>query len=142
MEKFNERLQKLIDSLGISVNAFAREIGCNEGTIRKILSQNTALGSDKIAKISEKYPEFSVDWLISGRGSMYYDNSANNNYTSQNNDCQEVIKLYERLLEERENRISDLENRIKNQVSKIDILVDSYTKVIDSVVLKSRTTGQ
>lgn len=136
MKEFNERLQQIIDSLGISVNRFSKEICANESTIRKILLENTSMTSGNLRKIANKYPEFNIDWLVTGRGSMYYDTLESNQYTAERGDIQQITDLYERMLKEREERIFELERRINSQCEKIDILVASYTRVVEGVVLK------
>lgn len=66
----NERLKQIIDYYGLTPYAFSQKIGVSEGTIRKILSENTTLRSDNLEKISQSFTEINIDWLITGRGNM------------------------------------------------------------------------
>lgn len=49
-------------------NAFEREIGVSEGYLSK---KAKGIGSDIMEKISERFPELSIEWLVTGRGSMF-----------------------------------------------------------------------
>lgn len=72
-----KRLKQLIDYYGISTNLFSQKIGVSEGTIRKILTQNTTIRSDTLEKISQNFTDISMDWLITGRGEMLLNNPQN-----------------------------------------------------------------
>lgn len=67
-----DRLRQIIEYYNISVNAFSVKNGINESTIRKILTENTSIRSDNLAKIAENFPEINLDWLITGRGEMLF----------------------------------------------------------------------
>lgn len=71
-----ERLRQIIEYYNISVNAFSVKNGINESTIRKILTENTSIRSDNLAKIAENFPEINLDWLITGRGEMIFSQAA------------------------------------------------------------------
>lgn len=66
----NDRLKKVIDYYKITPTNFSQKIGVSEGTIRKLLTQNTALRSDTLEKISQNFTDIDIDWLITGRGGM------------------------------------------------------------------------
>lgn len=65
------RIQKIIDKQGISLNAFAQEIGVNRSTISHILTGRNKPSVDVLQKILKRFPELSSDWLLLGNGSMY-----------------------------------------------------------------------
>jgi len=66
----NGRLKQVIDYYKITPTNFSQKIGVSEGTIRKLLTQNTALRSDTLEKISQNFTNIDIDWLITGRGGM------------------------------------------------------------------------
>ena len=65
------RIQKIIDKQGISLNAFAQEIGVNRSTISHILTGRNKPSVEVLQKILKRFPELSSDWLLLGNGSMY-----------------------------------------------------------------------
>lgn len=67
----NERLKQIIEYYGITPHRFSKEVGLSEGTIRKVLSENTSLKSENLQKMSQTFPDINLDWLITGRGSMF-----------------------------------------------------------------------
>ncbi len=60
------RMLQYIEYKGISKYKFCKETGFSNG----ILDKNRNLGSDKCRIISEVYNDISIEWLITGTGSM------------------------------------------------------------------------
>lgn len=67
----NDRLKQVIDYYNITPYAFSQKIGVSEGTVRKILSQNTTIRSDNLEKISQTFTDIDLHWLITGQGHMF-----------------------------------------------------------------------
>ena len=70
----NERLRQIIEYYGITPHAFSQKIGVSEGTVRKILSENTTIRSDNLEKISQNFTDIDLHWLITGQGDMFLHN--------------------------------------------------------------------
>jgi phage repressor protein C with HTH and peptisase S24 domain len=62
-----ERLLAFLHYKGIGQNAFERHVGIANGYISNIRS---AIGSNHIEKILDKYPELDPYWLVTGKGAM------------------------------------------------------------------------
>jgi hypothetical protein len=66
------RMRLVINYMNLSKNAFAMKIG--HRNMSKSLLANKAPSIKIIIAIHEHFPEISLEWLLSGRGSMlYYD---------------------------------------------------------------------
>ena len=65
------RIQKIIDNQGVSLNAFAQEIGVNRSTVSHILMGRNKPSVEVLQKILKRFPELSSDWLLLGNGAMY-----------------------------------------------------------------------
>ncbi|QRE03548.1 S24 family peptidase [Flavobacterium psychrophilum] len=61
-----ERILQVIDCYGINKNKFYKKTGLSNGFLDKVKN----IGSDKIDKILNSFPEVDPEWLISGHGSM------------------------------------------------------------------------
>lgn len=70
MSKIVERLKEFIDFKHISISAFEKSVGLGNATFSKTLKVGGAIGTDKLEKILNVYPDINVDWLISGDGDM------------------------------------------------------------------------
>lgn len=79
-----ERIKKFIKCNKISISEFEKSINVANGYINSI---SKGIGTDKINNILEKYPNLSVEWLITGEGSMLKGSSIE----SINKDNQENI---------------------------------------------------
>ncbi|WP_316777747.1 helix-turn-helix transcriptional regulator [Pedobacter antarcticus] len=65
------RLNTLIEALKLSEIKFATEIGTSSAMISKIINKDVNFGVDIIHKISHRYPEVNINWLLLGVGEMY-----------------------------------------------------------------------
>ncbi len=64
-----ERLLQIADYLGLSVRAFELKCGLQRGNISN-MSENGAIGSDKLSKIIDSCSDINIEWLLTGRGTM------------------------------------------------------------------------
>lgn len=64
-----DRIEKIIEVLGVSVRSFARIIGVPHHELSNILRpERYAPSNNLIVSILAKYPEISFDWLVNGNG--------------------------------------------------------------------------
>lgn len=76
-----QRLKQFIEYKGFSIRGFEIECGVNNSTIKSAIRNNGSLGSDKLEKIVEKFPDLDANWLLSGKGSMIRGDFLTNNET-------------------------------------------------------------
>lgn len=69
------RLKHFIEYKGVSINKFSESVGASNSYFNKVFSNNTSIGSDRIERILNVYPELSSDWLIMGKGAMINKNA-------------------------------------------------------------------
>ena len=109
----NERLLEVIKYYGLNISNFSDRIGVKEGTIRKVITSNTTVRSDTLLKISKSFTSINIDWLITGRGSMFY-NLNENDAILQASDSQ-IVKI---LLDKNESLIRE-NDRLQNQIKEL-----------------------
>lgn len=68
-DSLRERLVKLAKSKGMSMRSFEESCNLGRGNISNMTNESS-LGSDKLSKIIDKYPEVSLEWLVIGTGDM------------------------------------------------------------------------
>lgn len=61
-----DRIRQIIDYKNVSVRQFCIEVGIANGFLDKVKD----VGSEKLLKILNTYPEISPEWLLTGRGAM------------------------------------------------------------------------
>ena len=79
------RIQKIIDEKGISLNAFAQEIGVNRSTISHILTGRNKPSVEVLQKILKRFPSLSPDWLLLGNGGMHAKKESSTPSSHKNN---------------------------------------------------------
>ena len=70
METFAGRLKKLASREGITPTELERKIGASKGVLTKAITNGTDVNSRWITAIAEKFPLWSIEWLITGEGEM------------------------------------------------------------------------
>lgn len=91
MAKIIERVAKIIEIEGISVNSMENLIGASKGVLGKAIAKNTDIQAKWISVIAEKFPQYSADWLLTGQGEMLRDNISKEQNTtgdSLKNQCE------------------------------------------------------
>jgi len=66
-----ERIEKVIDSLGVTARKFAAEIHVQPGTISNMMAGRNNPSLEVMKRIMERYPTLNPEWLIAGRGEMW-----------------------------------------------------------------------
>ena len=66
----NTRLKAYLKYKNISVSETERQIGVGVGTLSKAFKGGKTIGSDKVEKILQTYPDLSAEWLMRGNGEM------------------------------------------------------------------------
>ena len=66
-----ERIEKLIEALGISARQFADEIRVQPSTISNMMVGRNNPSLDVMKRILLRYPGLNSEWLIAGRGDMW-----------------------------------------------------------------------
>ena len=66
-----ERINKIIESEGLSKNEFALKLNVQRSNITHILDGRNRPSLDFIEKLIKAFPSISTDWLINGTGRMY-----------------------------------------------------------------------
>jgi len=64
------RFKMYLNSKGITNARAEKECGFSNGLIGNALRTNSTIGSDKLEKILNVYPDMSAEWLLRGRGKM------------------------------------------------------------------------
>lgn len=70
IEKFIERLEIILKYYGLSASAFADKINVQRSSLSHLLSGRNKPSLDFILKISEEFPEVSLEWILNGKGSF------------------------------------------------------------------------
>ena len=64
------RIKQLAEHEGISIGALERIIGASKGVLSRAISNGTDIQSKWLQAIVENYPQYSAQWLITGKGEM------------------------------------------------------------------------
>ncbi len=70
METILLRIQEIAVNESITVSALERKIGASKGVLSRAIANNTDIQAKWIQIIVENYPQYSAEWLITGKGEM------------------------------------------------------------------------
>jgi transcriptional regulator with XRE-family HTH domain len=91
MGDIKSRLDYFLNNQNISKQDLEIYIGVSSGVVGKFINGKSEIGVNKIAKILERYPKLSSDWLMRGQGEMlnnsktFIETTTNNNLQGNNN---------------------------------------------------------
>jgi len=69
----DKRLQQFLDAENISQAQLAETLGVARAGISHILSGRNKPGFDFLESMATRFPQISMDWLLTGKGRMYKD---------------------------------------------------------------------
>lgn len=93
-----ERFKQLLEEKNLTATRFAAMIKVNASAMSHILNGRSKPGFDVLDKIAQAFPDVNLNWLISGKGSLY------NNRISTPVKEVEKIPVQKNLFEEEEKR--------------------------------------
>ena len=75
---FLGRLKEMINREGISIRSFEMNCGITNGTVSRTLKNNKNFQIHVLLKISDKYPHWNMNYLISGTSPMFHEDLKKN----------------------------------------------------------------
>ena len=75
MDTILSRIQELAATEGITIGALERVIGASKGVLSRAISNGTDIQSKWIQRLVENYPQYSANWLLSGKGDKFSEKS-------------------------------------------------------------------
>lgn len=76
VRKMNRRLLQFLQAENLTQTQFADTLSVARGSVSHILSGRNKPGYDFLESLLLHYPSLNLDWLLTGRGKMYRDSSA------------------------------------------------------------------
>jgi len=85
-----DRIKQLATYYGCSIRKFEEKCRLGRGNVNNM---SEVLGSDKLAKIIDTYPEVSCEWLLTGRGEMLKQKSEDHSDASAITHVDELTRI-------------------------------------------------
>ncbi len=79
LDKMQERFKQLLEEKKLTATRFAALIKVNASAMSHILNGRSKPGFDVLDKIAQAFPDVNLNWLISGKGSLYNNSSVQEN---------------------------------------------------------------
>ncbi len=70
MARILDRIKTIADMEGITISALERTIGASKGVLSRAIDKGTDIQAKWIVQIVENYPQYSPQWLLTGRGNI------------------------------------------------------------------------
>ena len=70
MCKILSRIEELSKHEGITIGALEKKIGASKGVLSRAIAKGTDIQAKWIESLVENYPQYSAEWLLTGKGGM------------------------------------------------------------------------
>ena len=77
IDDFIKRLEIILDYYSLSASAFADKVGVQRSSLSHLLSGRNKPSLDFILKITQKFPEVDLYWILNGKGNFPKDENTN-----------------------------------------------------------------
>ena len=127
MSNILSRIQEIASHEGITIGAFERSIGASKGVLSRAISNGTDIQSKWIQVIVENYPQYSAEWLLTGRGDMISTQQNNSGIFLENisPNSSEIVMVVDKLLtfaKDKDNTIIEQAEEIGRLKARIELL--------------------
>lgn len=112
MNNILERISQISDLESLSIGKIEQVIGASKGVLYKAIQKNTDIQSKWIVSIVENFPQYSAEWLLTGKGEMLKNAAEKQeepaNFREQLDDKNKIIQFQDKKIEELEKEIVKL----------------------------------
>ncbi len=129
-----DRLHQYLAYYRVTPYAFEHNCELSNGYLGKQLKGKGAIGSDILERIKEKYPDLSLVWLVTGKGTMLLSPPGNR-----------TEKKHSELNEEQHIYFTSKDDVIKllnKQIEKLEATIGDKEKIIAILENQLRQTGE
>ena len=67
-----DRIKRFIELQNETASSFANEIGVQRSSVSHVLSGRNKPSLDFVMKVKDRYPDVSLEWLVYGKGGIFY----------------------------------------------------------------------
>lgn len=115
MTEIHERIEMIINSLGMNKNSFAKRIGVSNTAIENIVGRRQSKpGFEILSRVVESFENINPEWLLTGKGEML------NGRTSDEHNSIVMTTLKNKPVYKAQ--FSELEEQVKNKEKEIEML--------------------
>ncbi|TXK70939.1 helix-turn-helix transcriptional regulator [Mesonia sp. HuA40] len=130
VEKFTKRLDKILEYYDLSAAAFAEEIQVGRSSISHILSGRNKPSLEFVLKVTNRFPEVNLYWLLNGKGNFPSSKESNTSTppTLEHKNIPELFQTNQNSEEAKESDLNTPESLLKNKsISRIVIFYKDGT---------------
>lgn len=120
--KVTDRLQAYLEYKQISPYTFERTCGIANGYLKKQMKGKGTIGSDIVERITEKYRDLNVTWLLTGKGQMLIAQYAHGDFVSEIADRESRYGMHDQVITLLREKILILESALADKEKIIKLL--------------------
>lgn len=147
MSNILERISQISEIEGVTIGKIEQKIGASKGVLYKAIQKNTDIQSKWLVAFVENFPQYSVEWILTGKGEMFVSKKQNatglvaEHSSINENDKDGIIKLleenrdlYKEQCENLKNQISLLEKeaKVEDKLEKISLVVETHLELFQT----------
>lgn len=126
--KVTDRLQEYLAYKNISPYTFERNCAIANGYLKKQIKGKGTLGSDIVERITEKYRDLNVTWLMTGKGQMIIGQYPHPDHVSAIAERESIYSTHEQVISTLREKILILERALADKEKIIKLLEAQLAK--------------
>lgn len=139
MSNILQRISQVSEIEGVTISKIEQKIGASKGVLYKAIQKNTDIQSKWLVAFVENFPQYSVEWILTGKGEMFVGEKTVATGLAASSKKDEFIKqleaskeLYKKQYESLKSEIAlrDLEN--KQKLDKITEIVETHLELFQT----------
>lgn len=113
------RIKQIIENEKISVKKFEEILGVYSGAIAKAIRNDTSFSCLLLPKIIEKFPQYSCEWLLTGKGPMLKSEVSSEDIAPKQDETEltEQLRLNQKVMLKQIELLESENERLKKELS-------------------------
>lgn len=129
-----QRFKQVLEDVGLTNNGFATKVGVSSTVINGIVNDTNKPGNKVLTAMSEVFPQYNTDWILTGQGPMKKQFQSSGDYLQEH-----LRNLEKQFAEMREMFSTELSvknrqiEKLMDLLGKLDVGENTTCKIVDFV---------
>ena len=123
MDDVTKRFFEVLDNIGISGASLCNEIpGLTKQKLSNARNGRNSIQIEVVSYVCSRNKNINPRYILTGRGNMFFDSAGSAETENSDVDSGDMIKVYETIIEDKDNQIEELKTEINKLIGENSIM--------------------